>query len=79
MVVIVFMLLGGVNFALYYRLLQGQFRAVLRDTELRWYLGLLLGAWGPIDAGDPIDLTADGHVDAIDLAVLLANWSPASG
>ncbi len=39
-------------------------------------IAILLGAWGPIDAADPIDLTADGQVDSADLAVLLANWAP---
>ena len=42
-VVIVFMILAGVNFGLYYRLIRGSVRSVLRDTELRVYLGLLAG------------------------------------
>ena len=42
-ITIVFMLLGGVNFALYYQLLRRRFENVLRDTELRLYLILLLG------------------------------------
>lgn len=42
--VILFMFLGGVNFALFYRCLRGQYRAVLRDTELHWYLGMLIVA-----------------------------------
>lgn len=41
-VIIVFMVLAGVNFGLYYNGLRGQWRNVLRDPELRTYLGLLL-------------------------------------
>lgn len=38
----VFMGLFGVNFALYYLLLRGNWRAVLKDEELRLYAGLLV-------------------------------------
>jgi len=41
-VVIVFMLLAGTNFALHYRILVGRGGAVLRDGELRFYLGTAL-------------------------------------
>ena len=37
-VVTVFMLLFGINFALFYRLLTGGWRDVVRCEELRWYL-----------------------------------------
>jgi trk system potassium uptake protein TrkH len=40
-VTIIFMGLGGVTFVLYYQLLQGDFSAVLGNTELRWYLGIV--------------------------------------
>ncbi|MCD8376018.1 MAG: TrkH family potassium uptake protein, partial [Oscillospiraceae bacterium] len=39
----VFMLLYGVNFSCYYLLLLGHVRSVLRDEELRLYLGLFAG------------------------------------
>lgn len=42
-VVIVFMTLGGVNFAIYYQLATGQLRRIWRDSELRLYIGLLVG------------------------------------
>jgi trk system potassium uptake protein TrkH len=45
-IVIVFMLLGGINFALHYRLLRGDVRAVLRDTELRYFLAIVAAATG---------------------------------
>lgn len=43
MVLIIFMMLGGVNFALYYHLLRGRWRTVARDPELRLYFALFLG------------------------------------
>ncbi|HEB60505.1 MAG TPA: TrkH family potassium uptake protein, partial [Phycisphaeraceae bacterium] len=41
-IIIVFMILAGVNFGLYYRLIRRQFRAVFRDAELRLYLLIIL-------------------------------------
>ena len=38
-----FMILAGANFGLYYRLITGEWRTVLRDPELRAYLGFLAG------------------------------------
>ncbi|MCI9219162.1 MAG: TrkH family potassium uptake protein [Lachnospiraceae bacterium] len=40
----VFMLLCGVNFSCYYLLLVKQFKSVLKDEELRLYLGVVLGS-----------------------------------
>ena len=40
----VFMLLFGVNFSCYYLLLMGNIRSVLKDEELRLYLGLFVAA-----------------------------------
>ncbi|MCP3956543.1 MAG: TrkH family potassium uptake protein [bacterium] len=40
-VTILFMVLGGVTFVLYYRFLKGDFRTIVRNTELRWYLILI--------------------------------------
>jgi len=42
-IVIVFMLLAGINFVLHYRVLAGRARSVLRDTELRYFLGVVVG------------------------------------
>ena len=39
-VIIIFMTLAGINFALHFRMLGGQFRAVWKDLELKGYLGL---------------------------------------
>jgi len=41
-IIIAFMLLAGVNFGLYFQLLKGRPRALLKDTELRVYLAMLL-------------------------------------
>lgn len=40
-VIIVFMVLAGINFALHYRLLLGDFRGFFKDTEFQFYLGVL--------------------------------------
>jgi len=62
-VIVVFMWLGGVTFMLFYALLQGDWRTVARNTELRWYVGFTLffvggvtlalwgaGTYGPLDS-----------------------------
>lgn len=41
-VITVFMVLAGINFALYVRLIRGNIRAVVRDVELRTYLIIFL-------------------------------------
>jgi trk system potassium uptake protein TrkH len=41
---VVFMLLAGLNFILYYRLLKGKFRDILVNTEGRVYLGIFFAA-----------------------------------
>ena len=66
-VVAAFMVLGGVNFGLYYLLFRGQYRAVRRDPELRLYLGLL--ALGTLVAtaslyGGAITTTAGRAIEA---------------
>lgn len=43
-IIIVFMVLAGVNFGLYYQLIQRRFKRVWTDTELRLYLGILVVA-----------------------------------
>ena len=41
-IITVFMLLYGVNFALYYHALIGDWKAFYKSEELRWYLGIYL-------------------------------------
>lgn len=45
-IVIVFMLLAGINFGLYYRFFRGNFSALHKDFEFRVYIGILLVAIG---------------------------------
>ncbi len=40
-VTIIFMVLGGVTFVLYYLFLKGDYEAIVRNTELRWYVILV--------------------------------------
>ncbi len=39
-------------------------------------LAVLLGSWGPVDAGICLDADGDGLIGAFDLAVLLGAWGP---
>jgi trk system potassium uptake protein TrkH len=74
-VVIVFMFLAGMNFALHFRLLRGEAITVVRDVELRVYAGIVLGAtlvilagtWVPLqNALQPgAELTYGGLVEAL--------------
>lgn len=41
-VIIVFMFLAGVNFALHFLFLRGNLSAYLKDDEFRWYCGIIL-------------------------------------
>jgi len=42
-VIIVFMVLAGINFSLHYQMLRGKTPAFWKDTECRFFLGLVLG------------------------------------
>jgi len=41
-IIIVFMVCAGINFGLYYQLIRGRIKSVLKDTELRGYFAILL-------------------------------------
>lgn len=43
-VITIFMMLAGMNFLLYYRIVIGDFRSVLRNAELRSYIGIFVVA-----------------------------------
>lgn len=47
-VVIVFMVIGGINYVLHYRLLTGGARGVLRDGELHFFLAILVLCVGSV-------------------------------
>lgn len=40
----VFMVIGAINFSLLYFLFKGNFRKFFKDEELRWYLGIIISA-----------------------------------
>ncbi|MFO8109605.1 MAG: TrkH family potassium uptake protein [Thermoplasmata archaeon] len=42
-IIIVFMLMGGINFSLHYQAFKGNFKKVLDNEEFRTYMGLLIG------------------------------------
>ncbi|SHK37809.1 TrkH family potassium uptake protein [Rhodothermus profundi] len=60
-VITLFMLLAGANFALHYRLLHGQWRSVVQDTELRVYLLIVAGATVLITLGIWAPLQSEGN------------------
>lgn len=50
-VITVFMVLAGINFVLYYKIVSGRFTSLLRDTELKVYLGIFVVASLAITGG----------------------------
>ena len=47
-VIIVFMILGGMTFMLFYHLVHRQWRPLVINTELRWYIGFLVAFCGMV-------------------------------
>lgn len=45
-IIIVFMFVAGINFALHFRMLRGEVRAYAKNTECRAYCGVILGVTG---------------------------------
>ncbi|MBU0513314.1 MAG: TrkH family potassium uptake protein [Proteobacteria bacterium] len=41
-VITIFMFLGGMSFLLFYRMMMGDFRSTLINTEFRWYVGIMV-------------------------------------
>lgn len=68
-ILIVFMLLGGINFVLLLKLLSGKFRQASRSTELRSYLGILLFASIALTTMLLLSDVAENWAEAIRLAV----------
>ena len=58
-VITVFMILSGVNFSLYYALVKGKWKEVIRNGELRLYLGIIFSA--SILIGLNIYMSNDGY------------------
>ncbi len=60
-IVVVFMVLAGINFGLYYQVIRGRGTAVLKDPELRLYLALIVAVTAVVAfciAGSSYDTTA---------------------
>lgn len=66
-IIICFMVLGGVNFGLYFALIRGKLHTVWRDPELRTYLGMMVVGSAIIVlclAGQSITTTTGRPIDA---------------
>ncbi|MBW1646373.1 MAG: TrkH family potassium uptake protein [Deltaproteobacteria bacterium] len=42
-ILVFFMLMGGINFLIHFKLVTGDWRAIYQDFEIRWFWGLLIG------------------------------------
>lgn len=64
-IVMIFMVLAGMNFGLYYLLIRGRVKEVLRDTELRVYLILLAAGtalvWLAVGSSEAPIMLTDGQ------------------
>ena len=67
--VIVFMILAGTNFGLYFHLLQGNIRALFRDAEWRFYMGFIAFFGVLISADLVLRGTYGSVVDAVRYAL----------
>jgi trk system potassium uptake protein TrkH len=73
-VITVFMLLAGMNFSLFWRLLQGDVRTTFKDTEFRAYVGIFLVAAGIM----VFDLWRSGSYETVGSAMRFASFQAAS-
>ncbi len=72
MVVVVFMVLAGINFALHFRLLRGRPLVMLRDAEFRFYIGLIVLATSLLAADLLLNDDVGGLGNAFRLGVFQA-------
>jgi trk system potassium uptake protein TrkH len=61
-IIIVFMILAGLNFGLYYQAIRGRWKSVWEDRELRLYVAIIFAAgvivsWSLYARGDPLVMT----------------------
>ncbi len=63
-IVVIFMIIGSINFVIYYRLLQKQYKMFWDDTERKWYFTIMIGAVCLIG----INLFFGGYYNGIDSA-----------
>jgi len=74
MVVVLFMLIAGISFALHFQLLRGRPLRMFRDSEFRFYIGVVFAATAVIAA----DLLIRGHQDGIFSSLRLAIFQATS-
>ena len=73
-IVTLFMLIAGANFSLYYKAFTGKIKSVLKDSELRWFMGI----WFLASLAAAIQLTRIGTYDNILTAFRYAAFHVAS-
>lgn len=73
-IVTLFMLIAGANFSLYYKAFTGKIKSVLKDSELRWFMGI----WFLASLAAAIQLTHTGTYDNILTAFRYAAFHVAS-
>ena len=73
-IVTLFMLIAGANFSLYYKAFTGKIKSVLKDSELRWFMGI----WFLASLAAAIQLTRTGTYDNILTAFRYAAFHVAS-
>ena len=74
LLILVFMLAAGINFALYYAIAHGGLAVATRDLELRTYLGLVLATSGLV----ALDVFLDGTIPNAARAALDASFQVVS-
>lgn len=68
-VIIIFMLIGGINFSLFYFLFKRNFKKVTQNEELKWYLLIVLIATIIITLALVKDNIFDGHFESLRTAL----------
>ena len=63
-VVIIFMIIGAINFSLYYFLFKKNFKRVLHDEEVRWFLSIIVVATVIIMVGLGVTNQEMGHFES---------------
>jgi trk system potassium uptake protein len=74
LVITLFMMLAGMNFSLFWRLLQGDFRTTFKDTEFQVYWAIFLSATAIM----VLDLYRSGTYQSIGTAVRFASFQASS-
>ncbi len=73
-VITIFMLLGGINFALYYAIIKGKFKKLFSDLELKVYLAIFFSVFLLIT----VTLMVQGNYNSVGTALRHASFNSAS-